>query len=77
MARRYDHQLVAVVVEERIGRDDECANSLLNESLLCSRRERPRRRAADQRDELVALHSISSVGHALQPATPPSPRQAA
>src|SRR6516225_785304 len=28
--------------------------------LLCARRERPSRRAAEQRDELAALHSITS-----------------
>src|SRR5262245_47416046 len=28
--------------------------------LLCARRERPRCRAAEQRDELAALHSITS-----------------
>src|SRR5262249_50202866 len=31
---------------------------------LCTRRERPRRRAADQRDELAAFHSITSSARA-------------
>src|SRR5262249_17024105 len=32
--------------------------------LLCARRERPRCRAADQRDELASLHSITSSARA-------------
>src|SRR5262249_28421460 len=32
--------------------------------LLCARRERPRRRAAEQRDELAAFHSITSSARA-------------
>ena len=33
-------------------------------ALLRARRERPRRRAAEQRDELAALHSITSSARA-------------
>src|SRR6516165_6523349 len=41
--------------------------------LLRARRERPRRRAAEQRDELAALHSITSSAMASSPAGTLSP----
>src|SRR6516162_975704 len=34
--------------------------------LLCARRERPRSRAAEQRDELAALHSITSSASVIK-----------
>src|SRR5262249_7659966 len=36
-------------------------------SRRCARHERPRRRAAEQRDELAALHSITSSARASKP----------
>src|SRR5262249_7647874 len=36
----------------------------LGNSVCCTRRERPRRRAAEQRDEHAALHSITSWARA-------------
>jgi hypothetical protein len=33
-------------------------------ALLCARRERPRRRAAEERNEIAAVHSITSSASA-------------
>src|SRR5262249_48910801 len=57
---------------ERIGivraRTHEHADAPHSLRLLCARGERPRgRRAADERDELAALHSITSSARASTP----------
>src|SRR5262245_61156015 len=50
----------AQAVSERFGRGAVEEANRRNRRLLRARRERPRRRAAEQRDELAALHSITS-----------------
>src|SRR5262249_45240641 len=61
LPERYDARLRFRVI---LGKPDQHADAPHPLALLRSRRQRPRRRAADERDEVAALHSMTSSARA-------------